>query len=450
MYVHAGPNLIAEYNAGVAANSPAQEYVYADQIDSLVLIHRSDNQKLGVTRNRQWSVTALHDLANGNIVERYAYDMLGKRTIYAANGTTVRTTSSFGNNFGYTNRWHDEESGLVNFRARHYNPLTGEFLSRDPLAFVDGMSVYRGYFPLYGVDPLGLYSEYNPNWPHWHHLLPQAIFEQLNIPGIDINDGEYGYILRAQDHVEKGGIHPTGWDDDWRVWLSKEKGPITKEKVDAQLKKMMGSEKYKDIYANGFKTKRSWNAWKTYWHAQSDIVKGNVIRALIERGARFTRASRFALRMKRLAQKLPRKIPGFGFAIGIVGFGATAQADGVGWAVIEVAADSNPLTSGAYMTGQVGGAVLGLFMDEEDDQYLNEEVGRQLMLQMERESLQDGFVPFGPSMGQCVPIAPRGPDRPPFAPGLAPPLETPITPINPQEEADRGFIGGIMRSRRPY
>jgi RHS repeat-associated protein len=156
VYVHAGPNLIAEYNAGVAASTPVQEYVYADQIDSLVMIHRSNGQRLGVTRNRQWSVTALHDLANGNVVERYAYDMTGKRTIYAANGTTVRTTSSFGNNFGYTNRWHDEESGLIKFRARYYNPLTGEFLRRDPLGFEDGMSLYRGYHLINSTDPLGL------------------------------------------------------------------------------------------------------------------------------------------------------------------------------------------------------------------------------------------------------------------------------------------------------
>jgi RHS repeat-associated protein len=59
--------------------------------------------------------------------------MTDKRTIYAPDGTTVRTTSSYGNNFGYTNRWHEEESGLINFRARYYNPLTGEFLSRDPM-----------------------------------------------------------------------------------------------------------------------------------------------------------------------------------------------------------------------------------------------------------------------------------------------------------------------------
>ncbi|MBL8892634.1 MAG: RHS repeat-associated core domain-containing protein [Planctomycetaceae bacterium] len=156
VYIHTGPNLFAEYNAGVAASTPVQEYVYADQIDSLVMIHRSNNQRLGVTRNRQWSVVGSHDLANGNIVERYAYDISGKRTIYAPDGTTVRTTSSFGNNFGYTNRWHDEESGLINFRARYYNPLTGEFLRRDPAGFVDGMSLYRGYMDVNYVDPSGL------------------------------------------------------------------------------------------------------------------------------------------------------------------------------------------------------------------------------------------------------------------------------------------------------
>jgi RHS repeat-associated protein len=100
-------------------------------------------------------VVGLHDLANGNVVERYAYDMTGNRTIYAANGTTVRTTSSFGNHFGYTSRWHDAESGLINFRARHYNPLTGEFLRRDPLGFEDGMSLYRGYMELGWLDPTG-------------------------------------------------------------------------------------------------------------------------------------------------------------------------------------------------------------------------------------------------------------------------------------------------------
>ena len=44
---------------------------------------------------------------------------------------------------------------LLLIRARYYDPMTGEFTSRDPLEYVDGMSLYRAYFGIGGVDPLG-------------------------------------------------------------------------------------------------------------------------------------------------------------------------------------------------------------------------------------------------------------------------------------------------------
>ncbi len=155
--IYAGPNLIAEYDAGANAGSPSQEYVYAQEIDSLVLLVRSGgSQKLTITRNQQWSVTALCDLSAGTVLERYTYDAFGKRTILAADGSTVRSTSSYNMPFGYTSRQHDPETGLMYFRARYYDPSTGEFLSQDPLEYVDGMSQYRGYFVGVGIDPFGL------------------------------------------------------------------------------------------------------------------------------------------------------------------------------------------------------------------------------------------------------------------------------------------------------
>ena len=42
------------------------------------------------------------------------------------------------------------------FRARYYSPQLGQFISRDPLGYVDGMSQYRGNFVPGGVDPGGL------------------------------------------------------------------------------------------------------------------------------------------------------------------------------------------------------------------------------------------------------------------------------------------------------
>ena len=91
VYIYAGPNCVAEYQSGTAPASPDQEYVYAQSIDSLVmLVRNSGNQKLTVTRNQQWSISALSDNSNGNVLERYTYDVFGKRTILDPNGVTPR------------------------------------------------------------------------------------------------------------------------------------------------------------------------------------------------------------------------------------------------------------------------------------------------------------------------------------------------------------------------
>ena len=97
---------------------------------------------------------ALVDSANGSIVERYTYDHFGARTILNSTASTTIPTSAYSNPYGYTSRRHDA-SGLMYFRARTYDSSTGEFCSRDPLGYVDGMSMMRGYFGLIAVDALG-------------------------------------------------------------------------------------------------------------------------------------------------------------------------------------------------------------------------------------------------------------------------------------------------------
>lgn len=41
------------------------------------------------------------------------------------------------------------------YRARYFDPATGEFASQDPLGYVDGMSRYSAYFAPNAVDPSG-------------------------------------------------------------------------------------------------------------------------------------------------------------------------------------------------------------------------------------------------------------------------------------------------------
>ena len=59
------------------------------------------------------------------------------------------------NRYTYTGREWDETLGLYHFRARMYDSVSGKFLGRDPSGYVDGQSLYRGYFIVTSVDPSG-------------------------------------------------------------------------------------------------------------------------------------------------------------------------------------------------------------------------------------------------------------------------------------------------------
>ena len=53
-------------------------------------------------------------------------------------------------------RFENQKPSLRYKRARYYHAQLGRFISRDPLGFVDGMSLYRAYFVPGGLDPSGL------------------------------------------------------------------------------------------------------------------------------------------------------------------------------------------------------------------------------------------------------------------------------------------------------
>ncbi len=52
--------------------------------------------------------------------------------------------------------FENQKPSLRYKRARMYSAQLGRFISRDPLGFVDGMSLYRAYFVPNGVDPSGM------------------------------------------------------------------------------------------------------------------------------------------------------------------------------------------------------------------------------------------------------------------------------------------------------
>jgi RHS repeat-associated protein len=100
-----------------------------------------------------WNTTALVDV-NGNVLNRFAYTPYGVVETLNANWTSTASPSiPWAVLFrGY---FADEGTGLLHARARQYSPTLGRFVSRDPLEYVDGMSMYSAYFVPNGLDPSG-------------------------------------------------------------------------------------------------------------------------------------------------------------------------------------------------------------------------------------------------------------------------------------------------------
>ncbi len=103
--------------------------------------------------NHQYSVTAITTSA-GSIAERYAYSAYGQPTILDASAS-VLSSSAINNRYTYTGREWDATLGLHHFRARWMSTSAGRFLSRDPIGYMDGLSLYGNFMVLGTLDPSG-------------------------------------------------------------------------------------------------------------------------------------------------------------------------------------------------------------------------------------------------------------------------------------------------------
>ncbi|TQE94365.1 MAG: RHS repeat-associated core domain-containing protein, partial [Spiribacter salinus] len=112
----------------------------------------------GSTLIHLFSIAAITD-DTGAVVERYGYDAYGDSVVLdAAGDPLVENVSTVGNPYRFTGRRVDDETGLQFNRVRYFSNEAGRFLSRDPYGYIDGLSLYRGYYVPNYRDPFGLYS----------------------------------------------------------------------------------------------------------------------------------------------------------------------------------------------------------------------------------------------------------------------------------------------------
>jgi RHS repeat-associated protein len=252
---------------------PIKEFVWGARLDEMVAFRNRNQTTLAWTNyflvhGGQDTAGKLLD-ASGNIVEQYEYDPYGKVTVYNSVGAQIGWASVAGLPFLWKSVRLDLETGLLYMRNRYYSTAMGRFLSTDPLPqWGDAWSLgneyqYAGSNPLVGTDPAGMQGDLQ-----WHHDLPgemtspKLFGERAKELGFGSNAMENGTILPASDHIGKDGVHPD-WNADWKEWLTDHPN-ATPQDVQARLKDMKGSDKYRDIFSRGEKAKVSYDTWSKH------------------------------------------------------------------------------------------------------------------------------------------------------------------------------------------
>ena len=118
-------------------------------IGSIIKATRNDQDQY-FHYNWRGDVVLLTD-GSGEIIQKYEYEAFGKQL----NSTSVD------NDYQFSTKEYNEDSGLNYFGRRFYDPELGRFISPDPLWFVNGLNLYvfvRNN-PINRIDPLGLCEE---------------------------------------------------------------------------------------------------------------------------------------------------------------------------------------------------------------------------------------------------------------------------------------------------
>jgi RHS repeat-associated protein len=151
--------------------------------------------------------------SSGNVVKRIDYDSFGN--------IISDTDPSFEVPFGFAGGLHDQDTGLVRFGYRDYDPGTGRWTAKDPIFFASGDIDLYGYClnnPINLIDPWGLFfdpafssspnQEYGQMWMNQYgNQGPDELKEALESMGGIAEDVA---VQACRATIEQAGkkIHP--------------------------------------------------------------------------------------------------------------------------------------------------------------------------------------------------------------------------------------------------
>ncbi|MCO4755927.1 MAG: hypothetical protein KC478_15715 [Bacteriovoracaceae bacterium] len=134
-YAYDGQEILAEFDENDATLAV---YTHSTlRTDDVLAVDIRSNKLANQTGSYFYLKDALGSVvdvtdANGNLVQHYTYSSFGKvLKIVDSSGTDVTSNPLAKTSYGFTNREHDAESGMMYYRARYYQPEIGRFISED-------------------------------------------------------------------------------------------------------------------------------------------------------------------------------------------------------------------------------------------------------------------------------------------------------------------------------